>query len=554
MDPSSIHAPFAATDPGFPASPPGELIAQNAELAARLKSCYGADRDTFDREILRLVNRYAAYVHLLPATSDNYFCAPGGLFRLGLEVAFFSLQGTDGHIFSGRSTLSARRHLEPRWRLATFIAGLCCECHRAISHLLIADASGEQWSGYMGPLFDWLAATGATRYYVRWRPQASEIRSLGVFALPHIVPADVMRHLAADNTVIVPQLMASISGVALYRDHNVLDELVRRSLALVIDRNLAATADRYGKPQFGSHLERYLIDAMRRLASRDSGWIPNREKSRVWYASDGLFLIWPAAADDIRRVLEDDQLRGIPRSSETMLEVLLAAGVVAARDADRSCWTIRPPGAKSTHDAVRLASPAILFTSVDPAPMPLADKLGAEAAQDSQAEPARPSEPASDAPPAGVQLSLIPSPEEPSAEPSQPTRQSPAAESSATSLPPPSLKAPMRLNPVVRDALESIVETLGADRGTAQCCAVSEGLFVPLDHFERLGVPAAVALRALAEVGLLIRNSRSAQRSPTHSRDFNGASTAGLIVDPRAIEGFDPGAFTVGQQQQQQGK
>lgn len=547
MDASPIHAPYGATDPGFPASPPAELVAQNADLMDRLKTCYGADKDTFEREILLLVHRYAAYVHLLPATADNYFCTPGGLFRLGLETAFFSLQGTDGHIFSGRSTISVRRHLEPRWRLATFIAGLSCECHRVLSHLLVADASGEQWSGYMTPLADWLAATGAGRYYVRWRPRAIEIRSLGVFALPHVVPRGVMRHLAEDNDVIVPQLMASIGGVAMYRDHNVLDELVRRSLALVIDCNLGASADRYGKPQFGSHLERYLVDALRRLASSDSAWVPNREKSRVWFARDGLFVTWPAAAEDVRRILEEDQLRGIPKSSETMLEILLAAGVVSARDAQHSCWTVRPPGAKTSHDAVRLTSPAILFNSVEPAPVPLPDDVVVEGNEAGHA-PEQVCAPLPAQPPAGTQLSLIPS--------SEPSRGLPDAQVEPMppmvvpdhpppSSPPLALKVPMRLNPVVRDALTGIVETLNAGSGPARCCTIAEGVFVPLDQFEQRGVPAAVALRALAEVRLLVSAGQPTKGPPTRSRDFNGTPTIGLVVDPRAIEGFDLDGFAV---------
>jgi len=547
LDTSPIHAPYGATDPGFPASPPTELIAQNADLIGRLKTCYGADAGTFEREILLLVHRYAAYVHLLPATADNYFCAPGGLFRLGLETAFFSLQGTDGHIFSGRSTISVRRHLEPRWRLATFIAGLCCECHRVLSHLLVADASGEQWSGYMAPLADWFSATGAGRYYVRWRPRAAEIRSLGVFALPHVVPAGVMRHLAEDNDVIVPQMMASISGVAMYRYHNVLDELVRRSLALVIDCNLGASADRYGKPQFGSHLERYLVDALRRLASSDSAWVPNREKSRVWFARDGLFLTWPAAAEDVRRVLEEDQLRGIPKSSETILEILLAAGVVSARDTQHPCWTVRPPGAKTSHDAVRLTSPAILFNSVEPAPVPLPDDVAVNGNEAVHA-PEQARAPLQVQPPAGTQLSLIPPSDVAHGLPggdAEPARPLVAPDHSPPSSPPLALKAPMRLNPAVRDALTSIVTTLNTGSGPARCCTIAEGLFVPLDQFEQRGVPAAVALRALAEVRLLVSASPPTKGPPTRSHDFNGTPTIGLVVDPRAIEGFDLEGFAV---------
>jgi conjugal transfer pilus assembly protein TraI len=101
------------------------------------------------------------------------------------------------------------------------------------------------------------------------------------------VAPEVLQHLCQDNTVIVPHMMASIGGLPVYRDNNVLDELVRRSLALVIDRNLVANADRYGSPQFGSHLERFLVDALRRLAITDSAWVANRDKSRVWFGSDG---------------------------------------------------------------------------------------------------------------------------------------------------------------------------------------------------------------------------------------------------------------------------
>ncbi len=278
---------FASSDPGFDVLGMDELLAAHDDLIARIKLCHGSSRTDFEQTVLPLIRRYASLVHLLPATSDNYFCAPGGMLRLGLEVGLFSLQGTDAHIFSGRATISVRRQLEPRWRLATFVAGLCCEAHRVLSHFIVTDASGEVWPAYLQPLSDWLAERQASRYFLRWRPQAVETRSLGVFTLAHVVPPAVMQDLAQDNTVILPQLMASVSGMALYRDHNVLDELVRRSLALVIDRNLQANADRYGAPQYGSHLERYLVDALRHLACTHPGWSTLHgwsEVSASWFA------------------------------------------------------------------------------------------------------------------------------------------------------------------------------------------------------------------------------------------------------------------------------
>src|SRR5437016_13042537 len=93
------------------------------------------------------------------------------------------------------------------------------------------------------------------------------------------------------NPCVVPHLMASISGMPLYREQNILEHLVRRAAALVIDRDLQSSAERYGKPRLGSHLERYLVDALRRLVVSNALWMPNAEKSRIWYGEDGLYIV-----------------------------------------------------------------------------------------------------------------------------------------------------------------------------------------------------------------------------------------------------------------------
>jgi conjugal transfer pilus assembly protein TraI len=534
--PSSDSSLCSSSDPGFAAVPVEAVLAPHADLISRIKLCYGADRDTFERDVLALVRRYAAFVHLLPATADNYFSAPGGLMRLGLEVGFFSLQGTDAHIFSGRLTISARRQLEPRWRLATFIAGLCSELHRALSHSIVTDAQGSEWSPCLTPLMDWLRECQAQRYFLRWRHQATETRALGLLALPHVVAPEVLQHLCQDNALIVPHMLASIGGLPVYRDNNVLDELVRRSLALVIDRNLAAHADRYGSSHFGSHLERFLVDALRRLLLTDPAWVTNREKSRVWFGQDGLFLLWPAAAEDIGALLEADHLQGIPKAPETMREVLVAAGVLAVHDASSVTCTIHPPGSKAGLTAVKLASPTMLFNGLGPQPTPLAQALATK-----PAEPTPPPPPAPAAPPVPVekavaqQLSLLP-PELPM--PSPPAAAIAPPDDPASVF---ALRAPLRLNPGVRDALTAIAATLNSRMEPAQCCTVAQGLFVPLDQFERRGVQPSLALRALAEVRMLVASGP--QVPPTVSRDFNGTPTVGLVIDPRFIEGLDLAGF-----------
>ncbi len=542
-------ATFASSDPGFEAQPVEALLSVHEALLARTKLCFGADRSGFESELMPLVRGYARFVHLLPATVDNYFAAPGGLLQLGLETAFFSLQGTDAHIFSGRATISERRELEPRWRIATFIGGLCCELHRALSHVIVTTGDGEEWPALLGGLGPWLHARQAARYYLRWRPKARESRGLGLFALPHVVPAEILQHLGQGNSVVLPQLLASIAGVPQHRDHNVLDELVRRSMALVIDRNLLANADRCGAPQYGYHLERYLVDAMRRLAAGHSAWIPNRDKSRVWLDQEGLFLAWPGAAEDVLGLLERDQLAGIPKSPQTLLEVLVDAEVFMPAGDAGPTWTLHPPGSRTPIEAVRLANAALLFHGLDPAPTPLTHRLLQSAQpvatpklQPATEAPRRGAKPPADTVGPETQMSLLDRPPPSAGTEAEEVPGATSAPASPIVRPTIALRAPLRLNAAVRSALAEAIGTLNDGARNSQLCTVAEGVFVPLAALEQRGVHAGIAIRALADVRMLHGPSQNGL-PPTVTRELPGGTVQGVIVRACHLEGLDPAAF-----------
>jgi conjugal transfer pilus assembly protein TraI len=540
--PGSLASPPSSSDQGFVAHAVDELLDAQADLIARIKLCYGVDRESFEREIMALIRRYAAYVHLLPATADNYFSSPGGLLRLGLETGFYSLQATDAHIFSGRMTISARRALEPRWRHATFIAGLCCELHRVFTQVIVTESRGHGWSAYVEPLAGWCERHRAQRYFVRWERLVAEVRGLGVFALPHVVPTETMAHLSLGNSPVVPHMMASISGMPSLREHNVLDSLVRRSLALVIDRDLLSRADRQGAAQVGSHLARYLVDAMRSLLVSHAGWLPNGDKTRVWFGTDGLFLLWPNAADDVLKLLEADQLAGMPKSPQAILDVLHAAQLIEGREEHDLLWTILPPGAKTALEAVKLKSDLILFAGIC-APDPVNRKL---ARDPSEAEPATaaPQHPAQVQ--AGAQMSLIPAVNRPAeaAVPRSGVQEMPATDATAETIVAVvySLDAPMRLQPAVRDALAAIIQTLNDPSRPPQCCAVAHGVFVPLGEFERRGIQPSLAVRALDDVRMLV--PQRLHGPPTLTWDFGGVDVLGVVLNPRFVTGFDLDGFT----------
>jgi conjugal transfer pilus assembly protein TraI len=506
-DPSLPHLSAPAdpvitpSDEGIAALPVDQILAPHAALLDRIRICYGVDMPSFEHDILPVVRGYAAYVHLLPATADNYFSAPGGLLQLGLEVAFFALQGTDAHIFSGRATITTRRHLEPRWRLATFIAGLCCEIHGALNQLTVASVSGRKWPSCVTPLAQWVQDERIERYRIGWQANAPTCRATGVFAVRLVLPPETLQHLAEGNAVVVPHLLASISGMPLYGQHNVLDDLVRRATAVVIDRHLRERAERSGSPTLGRHLGDFLVNAMRRLVASNAAWTANTERSRIWHSSEGLFAVWPGAAHDIRKLFDADQMPGMPREPQAMLDALLIAGVAQSQEDGTALWSITPPGAKAPVEAMKLSSSATLYASPMEPPSPLGPLLGPSSA-DAKAQSRRPAEQAS-------------------------------ASASASVL---SLASPLRLDVAVRKALDDIVAGLNAGIGAVTACGVPTGLFVPLTELQARGVQTPQAIRALSDVRMLAPGDTP--MSPLAHLEIDGDPVSGLIIATRHVSGL----------------
>lgn len=546
MIPSTVARP-AAPHPGpgahrLDARPVEALLAEHGPLLARLKLCYGADRATFDTEVLPLVQGYARFVHALPATADRGFSEPGGLLRLGLETAFFALQGTDAYIFSGKATISERVQLEPRWRLATFIAGLCGELHRALGPVWAVVPDGSAWPAYHGPLTDWLARQHASAYQVRWHAEGAECRGAALFALPHVVPAACLQHLAQGNAVVVPHLLASVGGVPL-REHNMLDQLVRRAAALVLHRDRLARFSRGGAGHAPEHLARFLLDALRRLAVGQASWVPNRDKSRVWYGLDGLFLAWPGGAEDLLALLEADELAGMPASAAEVLDVLLAGGAAEACTAERPCWSIHPPGARAPLEAVKLTSPALLLCGLPSLAEPLNAWLvdraqRAAAPARGTATPAMPPVPPTPAPPPAddratpgpmadeAQLSLLPGDQDACRAGTHP------ADASAR----PTVRTPLRLPPAVRAALQ---EAAATPTGPDALWVEAGSVFMPLAPFERHGIQAALAVRALRDARMLAGGTGPAALG---ARTVDGVAVPGVRVAAAFFEGLDGAA------------
>ena len=223
--------------PGIRVASEDELLAAHADLLRRIRIAYGGDEGTYEARLAPVIRRYAALIHLLPATPDAHFREAGGLLRCGLEVAFHALQAADGQIFSARRTVPERRAMEPRWRTAFFIAGLCAELHRALSAVVVTEEGETDWSPLVLPLGTWLRERGCPHYEVRWRTPTEPLAAGGLLLLPQVVSPPLLAFLAEGDRAVLSQMMASLAGAS-PQGPGVLGEIVHRTLGLVVDRDL----------------------------------------------------------------------------------------------------------------------------------------------------------------------------------------------------------------------------------------------------------------------------------------------------------------------------
>ena len=566
----SLPQPAQTRDGGMRPRSVDAILDDNRDILGRIKLAYGGDANAFAKEMLPLIRNYTAYVNVLPATQDSFFARPGGLLRLSLETAFFALQATDSQIFAGRATISTRRQLEPRWRFGTFTAGLCAYLFRALDSIVVSDAYGTVWQPYLTSLGEWIHKHEVGRLFVRWGEARQECRSLSLFALPMILPTDILAYLTHDGSMIVAHMLAAISGEVRYQDHNVIEHLVNRASTLVIYRDLREADMPAGKARARAYLARFLLNAMRQLVQSHQGWMPNADRSRMWLGRDGLFLVWPNGISDILTLLEDEGLYGLPASPVKAMEILSDAGIILPMNSDESVWLIRPPGAPEPLEALKLVTPGVVLAVLHPPPVALDMDIAVHRAHDevpATEHDARPRQ--AKAASSQVQGECI-TPETPPevserqwSLPSIPPVPPTVAD---TGIEPPagarqgrakkvkntepmqsakgrySLRAPIRLNPGIAKVLQAIVQSLNDTSLPPACYPMASGLFVPLDAFVARQADAKMAVRALADANMLVAGPAGTE--PVEYHNLHGKQLAGMVIASQFVEGMNAAGDT----------
>jgi len=282
---------------GLPVAAPVRIVATQRELITRLQDGLAFTDARFAVLVRPIIERYAAFVHLLPASEAHHHRGAGGLLRHGLEVAFHAAQASQGRIFALDRSPAERRELEPRWRLAAGLAGLCHDVGKPVSDLSVSDREGRTtWRPLLESLTDWAAANDVEHYFLRWRERRhARHETFGLLMLERILTPEVTAWLVDADPEIMQGLLSAVAGID---DGAVLGNLVVEADRASVERDLRENHIDPATTSLGVPVDRYLLDAMRRLA-RGGRWQINVPGARLWMLAEGLHLVWPAGAEDV---------------------------------------------------------------------------------------------------------------------------------------------------------------------------------------------------------------------------------------------------------------
>jgi hypothetical protein len=358
------YPPFAK---GLPAAPVERILATQSDLIDALRQTLALPEPAFRSILAPVLERYAAFTHLLPASEAHHHRGAGGLFRHGLEVAYWAALASEGALFGLGGTPRERKEQEPRWRLAVGLAGLLHDIGKPVSDLSVIDREGTTpWNPYLENLTDWAAQHRIDRYFLRWRDKRHQRHEqFSVLVSERVLTAGCLSYLTDPGPEILQAMLEAIAGVD---RGGLLAGFVVEADRKSVERDLKAHHVPL-EAALGVPVDKYLLDAMRRLV-REGRWTVNQRGARLWRFSDGLHVVWKAAAGDIGELLARDHIPGIPRDPDTLADILLERGLAIPREnpdgRPHRYWRMIPAELDVPLYMLRLAMPELIFSGEPP--------------------------------------------------------------------------------------------------------------------------------------------------------------------------------------------
>lgn len=317
---------------GLPVYAPTELLATQHELTGGIHNLI-ANAELLATYYNPAMLRLAAFVHLLPASQAHHHRGAGGMLRHSLEVGLWALQQTEGKLIRGVITPQQRRVIEPRWRLAVFLAGICHDLGKVVTDLTVTDrANAQRWRPYNHGVYDWALSHDIENYFLHWQEgRGRHHTNVSSTLIDAVIAKESFDWISDGGTDVVIWLTESLNSNP--GQTNQIHDYVVRADQLSVERDLKTMGVAMAGYEIGVPVERYLTDIMRRLV-REGVWRINEPSARVWNIDGITYLVWPMAGEEIARRTNDEDIPGLPKTPDGILDMMVERGIACMREGD----------------------------------------------------------------------------------------------------------------------------------------------------------------------------------------------------------------------------
>ncbi|MFH1869286.1 MAG: MobH family relaxase [Pseudomonadota bacterium] len=329
---------------GLPVVSPDKLLETQKELLDRISNSAIATPEIFQKHYLSAIKRFASFSHLLPASQSHHHRGAGGLLRHAIEVGLWALQSADRVLLKSAISPKHRREMEPRWQLAVFLAALCHDAGKPVTDLTVTNKDRTStWHPITDDLHVWATRNGINAYFLEWREgRGRQHTALSSLIAERIIGVESLAWIAEGETELVVWLMESLACNP--GPTNLIYDLVIKADQTSVERDLKTLGVAMAGYDLGVPVERHLIDIMRRFV-REGMWLVNQPGARLWNIEGHVYLVWPAAGEELARQIKEDGMPGMPRTPEGILDMLTDRGMALVRMDARSedrYWKIAP--------------------------------------------------------------------------------------------------------------------------------------------------------------------------------------------------------------------
>ena len=375
LDPEVIFAdemtrypPFAK---GFPVAPVSVLLNGQKDLVSQIRSTLRFNAEEFDHLVLPVIEQYAAFVHLLPASEAHHHRGSGGLFRHGLEVGRYAAQMAEAYQFCVGDTPQEKRKKEPRWELAAFFGGLLHDLGKPFYDVNVVDSSGTKiWNPQEESLLVWAELNDIDRYFIRWRDKRkTRHKAFSPFGLGIVLTVQSRTYLNEADPDIMAALIEAVQGMISTHE---LTEIVLKADSASVKQDMKSSKDLPEESAYGVPVETYIFNAIRRMVSTKK---VNEEGAVIWNTDKGVFVCWKQVMPDVNSILDLDRVAGVPRNPETLVDILTERGYImpyhrTPEARPERYWKIYPDILGGIHqECVKIDDPGRIFSTEPPVPV-----------------------------------------------------------------------------------------------------------------------------------------------------------------------------------------